>query len=198
VKRLFASLAVSLALALTIAAGSCTPDSGDEPTTERSVTQLPLPENVVSEELLLPLRQAKNFHHIADVYLQNGKVEQATEAVRSVLSLEFPNNAPEGEDVVLDARARLAKLLVTQGKTDEAMKVVQAGIQSATRDSFFLSNVYTVKGEVHEAIAVGLDETDKAAADGQREEAIKARMKSIEIDRALQKQLMRGQSGGAE
>ena len=95
--------------------------------------------------------------------------------------------------MLLDARARLSKLLVVQGKLDEAMRIVEEGIAAAKRRSFFLSNVHTVKGEVHEAIAVTLDDTDKAAADEQRKKAIEARMTSIEIDTELQKKLMRGE-----
>lgn len=180
-------------LALIVAAAgslviSCTSDGKDGSSTER-VTQLPQPEDVLSPELLLPLRQAQNLHHIADVQLQNGKLGEATEAVRRILSLRFPAGAPEGEDVILDARARLARMLVTQGKLAEALQVVDEGIKSASRDSFFLSNVNTARGEVLEALAVTLDDTDKAAADKHREDAIRARMRSIAIDNALLDQL---------
>ena len=153
------------------------------------MTRLPAPESVLSEELMLPLHQAKNLHRVADVYLQNGKVAEATESVRKILSLQFPDGAPEGEDVKLDARARLAKLLIPQGKLDEALKVLDDGINGSTRESFFLSNVYTVKGEVLQAIAATLDDTDKEAAARHRVQAIDALETSIHIDRRLQTQL---------
>lgn len=192
-KRSWILMVVGLALALPAAVASCASggdgEAGSEP---RSVTQLPLPENAISDELMLALRQAKNFHHIADVYLQNANLAKATDAVRNVLSIEFPANAPEAEDVKLDARARLAKLLVTEGKLTDAMKLVDDGIAGATRESFFLSNVYMVKAEIEEAIAVTLDDTDKAAADERRENAIRARLESIDIDKKLQDQLLRG------
>jgi tetratricopeptide (TPR) repeat protein len=156
------------------------------------VTVLPEFDQVIGEELMLALHQAKNFHHIADVYLHNGKTGKAIEAVQQILSIPFPADAPEAEDVLLDARARLAKLLVVDGRVDEAMKLVDAGIASARRDSFFLSNLHTVRGEVLEARAVTLEATDPAAATAAREQAIAARLKSIEIDRALQESLMRG------
>ncbi len=183
-----AVLAAAIAVTVALVAPSCTPggDTGDQP---GSVTRLPAPESVLSEDLMLPLHQAKNLHRVADVYLQNGKVAEATESVRKILSLQFPAGAPEGEDVKLDARARLAKLLIPQGKLDEALKILDDGINGSTRESFFLSNVYTVKGEVHQAIAATLDDTDKEAAARQRIQAIDALETSIHIDRRLQKQL---------
>jgi hypothetical protein len=182
----------AFALALTVAAAgslviSCTSD-GKDPSTER-VTRLPEPDDVLTPELLLPLRQAQNLHHIADVQLQNGKIGEATESIRRILSLRFPAGAPEGEDVILDARARLARLLITQGKLAEALQVVDEGIKGATRDSFFLSNVQTARAEVLEALAVTLDDTDRAAASKHREDAIRARMRSIAIDNELLRQL---------
>lgn len=191
-KRFITMMAAGLALALFVAAGSCTPEGEAEPGSDRLVTQLPLPENAISEDLMLALRQAKNFHHIADVYLQNANLDRAIDAVRSVLAIRFPAGAAEGEDVKLDARARLGKLLVARGELDQAMNVLDAGIDGATRESFFLSNVYTVKAEVEEARAVTLDETDRDAANQLREAAILSREKSIDIDRALQDKLLRG------
>lgn len=183
------SLAAGLALALAV---SCSAESSNDGAAERGVTQLALPENVLSEELMLPLRQAQNLHHIADVYLLDGNVTQAIEAVRKILELRFPQAAPEGEDVILDARARLAKLLVTTGGLDEAMKVLDAGIAGASRESFFLSNVFTVKGEVHEAMAVTLKDSNEAAAKEQSRLAIVAYSRSIEIDEALKAKLYKG------
>jgi hypothetical protein len=187
VKRLALSIALFLAAAGGLVIG-CTSDGKDSGSTER-ITQLPQPDDVLSPELLLPLRQAQNLHHIADVQLQMGKVAEATDTVRRVLSLQFPAGAPEGEDVLMDARARLARMLITQGKLAEALTTVDEGLKQSSRESFFVSNVYTARGEVLEALAVTLDETDKAAADQHRVDAIKARDKSIAIDKQLMQQL---------
>ena len=70
-----------------------------------------------------------------------------------ILSLQFPAGAPEADDVRLDARALLAKLLVGQDQLDEAMRIVEEGLASSQRDSFFVANLYTVQGEIHEARA---------------------------------------------
>jgi hypothetical protein len=187
-KRLALALALMLTAATAGVVTSCTSDGKDSGSEER-ITQLPQPDDTLSPELLLPLRQAQNLHHIADVQLQMGKVAEAADSVRQILSLSFPAGAPEAEDVTLDARARLARLLVPQGKLADALATLDEGIQKATRESFFLSNDYTARGEVLEAMAMQLDATDKASADQKREDAIRSRKKAIAIDQALMKQL---------
>jgi hypothetical protein len=76
--------------------------------------------------------------------------------------------------------------------------VVEDGLAGQPRRSFFLANLYTVKGEVHEAQAAALDQqnTDeaRAAARDARRAAIEAFDESIRINRALQEALL--QEGG--
>ena len=172
---------------LAIAATAGCKTSSDEP---QRVTEITEPRDAVSEELMLALGQAKNFHGKADVYVKNGDVAKAIAEVERVLSIPFPKDAPEGEDVTLDARARLAKLLLGKGDIAAARSVVTTGIESATRDSFFLANLHTVHGEVLEAQAVLLADTDSQAAKGVRLEAIAAFDRSIAINEKLQKQLL--------
>ena len=100
----------------------------------------------ISEELMLALAQAKNYHHKANVLVADGNPAQAIVTVRQILALRFPANAPEADDVRHDARALLAKLLASQGQLDNAMAVIAEGLASATRDSFFVANMYTVQG----------------------------------------------------
>ena len=110
-------------------------------------------------------------------------------SVREILSLEFPAGAPEAEDVRNDARALLGKLLVGQGDLDEAMHVVQEGIASSQRKSFFVANLYTVEGEIHEARANKLPAGDPHVVD-EKHAAIEAFDRSSQIDIELQKQLV--------
>jgi predicted negative regulator of RcsB-dependent stress response len=125
--------------------------------------------------------------------MSDGKLAEAIASLREILSLKFPAGAPEAEDVRNDARALLAKLLVSQNQIDEAMRVVQEGIGQSQRESFFVANLYTVKGEIHEARAALLDPSDptqKAKIVDEKHAAIDAYDKSNSINTVLQDKLM--------
>ena len=184
----------AVALGVLLAAGAlhgC--KEQDVPSGGNSVTRLPEPEDVLDEELMLALAQAKNFHHKAKVYMSDGNLAEAAAQMEAILAIPFPPAAPEGDDVRLDARALLAKLLVAQNKIDEAMTVVDQGIGGARRDSFFLANLYTVKGEVHHARAAQLEgepDANKQRIVDEKKAAIMAFDRSIAIDNQLVKQLV--------
>ena len=156
------------------------------------MTQVTEPNDVIDQKLMLALSQAKNFHHKAKVYMSDGNTAAAIASVREILSLKFPGNAPEAEDVRNDARALLARLLVGQGQLDSAMTVVTEGIAGSQRESFFVANLYTVKGEIHEARAAALDAdpATKPKAIEEKHAAIESFDKSNQIDKKLQDQLM--------
>ncbi len=161
----------------------------DAPVTTRTAD----PTEVIGEDLMIALSKAKNYHHKARVYMSDGKVAEAIASVRAILSLEFPAGAPEAEDVRNDARALLAKLLVGQNQIEEAMTVVTEGIAQSERESFFVANLYTVKGEIHEARATALDPADpnnKAKIVEEKRAAIEAYDKSNQINTVLQQRLM--------
>ena len=149
------------------------------------------PGPVISDALMLALAQAKNYHHKANVLVADGKPTEAIATVRQILALHFPANAPEADDVRHDARALLAKLLASQGSLDDAMAVIVEGLKSATRDSFFVANLYTVQGELHQARAEVLakDPARKTEADSARRAAIVAFDRAIQINIGLQQQL---------
>ena len=155
-----------------VTACSCNSHDESAPTTHTAE-----PSDAIDQNLMIALSKAKNFHHKAKVYMSDGNVADAIASVREILSLQFPPGAPEGEDVRNDARALLAKLLLGQGKLDEAMTVVTEGIAQSQRKSFFVANLYTVKGEVHQAR-------------NENHAAIEAWDKSIEINKRLQARLM--------
>jgi tetratricopeptide (TPR) repeat protein len=178
---------VGLGLGMVIGVGC-----NDTPT-QPSVTRVAESGDVIDQDLMIALAQAKNFHHKAKVYMTDGNLTEATAAVRQILSLRFPANAPEADDVRLDARALLAKLLVSQGQLDEAMRTVNEGLAQSARESFFVANLHTVQGEIHEARAAQLDsENQPTKAVDERRAAIAAYDRSIQINEALQKKLMEG------
>ena len=202
---------VRLLLAVIVVMGVITavgcPDR--EPAHQGRVTAVTEPAEVDDQALMVALSQAKNFHHKAKVQMSDGKLDDAIASVREILALHFPAGAPEADDVRNDARALLGKLLVEQGKLDDAMAVVTEGIGASQRDSFFVANLWTVKGEIHEARAAQLDHTalpfgsaadrsgaavgdatDKARAADEKRAAIEAYDHSIQIDKVIQKRLM--------
>ena len=166
-----------------ITACSCSSEKA-EPT---PTTHTAEPTEVIDQDLMIALSKAKNFHHKAKVYMSDGKLDDAIASVREILSLPFPPNAPEAEDVRNDARALLAKLYVGKGQLDDAMRVVQEGIAASSRESFFVANLYTVKGEIHEARAATLPPEQ---AKDEKHKAIESYDQSNQIDTELQKQLM--------
>jgi tetratricopeptide (TPR) repeat protein len=156
--------------------GSCTSSSGDgrgEP--KGRVTQLADPNDVIDEKLMIALAQAKNFHDKAKVYMLDGKSAEAI--------------AAEADDVRNDARALLAKLLADQGQLDEAMRVVEEGLAAATRDSFFVANLHTVKGEIHYKRAAAFADPKDPKAIDEKHQAIDSLERSIKINEKIQKEL---------
>jgi tetratricopeptide (TPR) repeat protein len=190
-KKYLLLVILGLGLAVTsLTACSCTGDRTDD-RTPRVTT--PDPTDVIDQGLMIALSKAKNYHHKARVYMSDGKLAEAIASLREILSLKFPAGAPEAEDVRNDARALLAKLLVSQNQIDEAMRVVQEGIGQSQRESFFVANLYTVKGEIHEARAALLDPSDptqKAKIVDEKHAAIDAYDKSNSINTVLQDKLM--------
>jgi tetratricopeptide (TPR) repeat protein len=194
-------LAVLLACAAGVA-GSCAPSDderdGDAPAQSKGrITEITQPGDALSEELMLALSMAKNLHHKADVYLAEMKSDEAASALRAILDIRFPAGAPEREDVTLDARARLAKLLASQGKLDEALTVADEGIKTASRRSFFLANLHAVRGEILEGRATQIEDSQPADARKLRVDAIKSLDEAIQIEKALLDQRYRQSREGS-
>jgi tetratricopeptide (TPR) repeat protein len=191
------SLALAVALGLGASALPACSTERDAGSPARSATRLTDPADagasgLIGQDLLVALAQAKNFHHKAKVYMTDGNLPAATAAVRQILSLAFPRGAPEADDVRNDARALLAKLLISQGQLDEAARTVAEGLAHSQRESFFVANLYTVQGEIHEARATALDASDPgtSAARDERHAAIESYDHSIQINERLQNKLM--------
>ena len=161
-----------LLVALLVGVAACT-------SSERSRVDTPAAERTpvasASAELLKALEAAQTLHHHADALVQAGQTDAAIAEVARVLEVPFPAGAPEAEDVRTDARARLGKLYLDAGRLDEAERVVDEGLAAGGRDSFFRANLYNVRGELHEARAVRLDEqAADAAAKAELRQAIEA------------------------
>ena len=149
------------------------------------ITEITQPGDALSEELMLALSMAKNLHHKADVYLAEMRSDEAVKALKEILDIRFPEGAAEAEDVTLDARARLSKLLASQGSLDQALTVADDGIKAAKRRSFFLANLHAVRGEVLEGRAVQIEDKQPDEAKALRRDAIKSLDEAIQIEKVL-------------
>ena len=143
----------------------------------------------VSQALLLSLAQVRALHHQADAYLTIGEVDAAIVAVSRVLEVPFPPGADEAEDTRIDARARLAKLYLGRGRSDEARRVVDEGFRTAGRESFFLANLAQVSGEVHEAEA--RRQVDPEAGRRELRAALADYDKAVQIAERIQRRLLK-------
>jgi len=186
------SIAVVCAVAwlVALAAAGC---SAERDASSPPATRIADPSDVIDQDLMIALGQAKNFHHKSKIYMTDGNLAAATASVRQILSLAFPRGAPEADDVRNDARALLAKLLISQGQLDEATRTVDEGLAQSQRESFFVANLYTVQGEIHEARAQAFDasgDANKSAAIDERRRAIASYDRSIQINERLQKKAM--------
>ena len=177
---------------LVIIMALCCACSGTSDRKASPATQLADSDDVADQALMVALAQAKNFHHEAKVFMSDGNLDAAIASVRRVLSVPFPAGAAEADDVRLDARALLGKLFIAQGKLDDALTIVNEGLASTTRDSFFVANLYTVQGEVHTAIGRHLDgdsDTATPAGAAERHAAIESFDRSIKINETIQRRL---------
>ena len=195
-----------LAIVVALLAAGCVDDSDRfAPRAERAgattATRVARPDDVaaapvIDEALMVALAQAQNFHAKARVYRADGKLDDAIAAVRQVMDLAFPADAPEGEDVRIDARALLASLLAERngaGDLDAAIAIATAGIDGASRDSFFVANLLTVRGKLQgqraEAIEAGQVPGTPADVTAARRAAIVDLDRSITINLAIQTRL---------
>lgn len=144
----------------------------------------------LDQRLMLLLSTARSYHHQADLQQRQGQLDQALVTINKILALELDSRWPEAEEARLDATARLAKLLLSKEQAARALATVDRGISSARRESFFLSNLHSVRGEVLEFQAKALDRAgDQAGARKVSRDAMAAYEASIAINKRLQLRL---------
>jgi tetratricopeptide (TPR) repeat protein len=144
-----------------------------------------------AEVVLLALSEAHAWQRRADLHLIDGDVAAAIIDLKELLTISFPPDAIEAEDVRLDACARLAKLHLSLGGEEgeaRALAQIAAGRKLATHDSFFRAHLEMAAADIYEARASRL--TDPEAQKAERRQALQALEQAIEIDRRLQRALL--------
>jgi len=143
----------------------------------------------LDRKLMLALSTARAYHHQADVYVADGNPNQAIEVVRKITQMTWPDG-PEAQEALDDAFARLAKLELSIGQSEQALTTAKQRLAVPAAESFFRSNLISVLGELTKARAEELDATDRGAASALRKEAIATFQRAIEMNERLQLRLI--------
>lgn len=134
---------------------------------------------VVDVELMAFLSEARALHHQANLKEEAGDVAGASAAMERLVTARRPRTsarpAPEVEEVLADAYARLAELHLRQGALAPAAEAIAEGLAHAPDPTYFRGHLLEVEGLVEEARAAGLADA------GKPEEALRARERAIAL-----------------
>ncbi|AKV02092.1 hypothetical protein AKJ09_08755 [Labilithrix luteola] len=129
----------------------------------------------VDAELMAFLSEARALHHQANIKEDTGDLDGAIAAMDRLVAAQRPARpAPEIEEVLADAYARLGELRLKKGDLAGAAAAVQSGLAHAPEPTYFRGHLVEVEGLVEEARAAGLADAGKPA------EAAKARERAIQ------------------
>ena len=183
----FASL-VALGVLSALGVASCGRERRPEPGSSSDALGGGKP---LDKALMLNLASARAYHHQADVYLADGNTDKAIDAVQKITDLPFPAEAPEAQEALDDAYARLGKLELGAGKVTDALAVVQKRLAEPAAESFFRSNLISVTGELLHERAKQLDASDVGQAKALRKQAIDTFQRAIDMNMRLQAALLK-------
>jgi hypothetical protein len=118
------------------------------------------------------LSAARSLHHEADIREGSGDTAGAIAALERLVALPAPR-AVEVDEVLADARARLAELRLERGDVEGADREVQEGLQRVQGATYFRGHLLEVRGLVEEQRA-------KALADaGRSDQAAQAKARAV-------------------
>jgi tetratricopeptide (TPR) repeat protein len=132
----------------------------------------------VDVELVAFLSEARALHHQANLKEDSNDLPGAIAAIQRLVTARRPHDgkpAPEIEEVLADAYARLAELQLRQGALDAAAASLREGLTHAPGPTYFRGHLVEIQGLVEEARAASLADA------GQPEEAARARARAIEL-----------------
>lgn len=138
----------------------------------------------VEEKMLSMLSMAKSRHRLATLALRAGKSDNALGYVDKILSLKFPKGFRPGEEMLLDAWARKAKMQLRLKQAKAALVTINAAIARPTWlvNSFYLANLYQVRGQVLEALQ-------------KPKRAVKSYQRSIKLNQRVIREIERKEGG---
>jgi tetratricopeptide (TPR) repeat protein len=154
----------------------------------------------VDTEIMAFLSEARALHHAANLKEASGDLAGAIDAMDRLVAARRPHPngkaAPEVEEVLADAYARLAELRLEKGDLDPAAVAVKSGLEHVAEPTYFRGHLVEVQGLVEEARAAQLADAGNAAeAARAREHAIQLLEEVVKIqDQVIQRSL--GKDGG--
>lgn len=151
----------------------------------------------VDMEIMAFLSEARALHHEANLKEDSGDLPGATSAIERLVAAKVPHpdrKAPEIEEVLADAYARLAELRLKKGDLDSAADAVKNGLTHVAEATYFRGHLVEVQGLVEEARAAQLADAGNAAeAAKAREHAIQLLEEVVKIqDQVIQRSLADG------
>jgi tetratricopeptide (TPR) repeat protein len=132
----------------------------------------------VDTEIMAFLSEARALHHEANMKEESGDLAAAVSAMERLVAARRPHperKAPEIEEVLADAYARLAELRLKKGELDPAAGAVKSGLEHVAEATYFRGHLVEVQGLVEEARAAQLADAGNAA------EAARAREHAIQL-----------------
>lgn len=183
--RLLAAVAAVAALLLALgfaAAPACSRPGADEGAP------------AVDTEIMAFLSEARALHHQANIKEESGDLPGAIDAIERLVAARRPHpdrKAPEVDEVLADAYARLAELRLRKGDLDPAATAVKSGLEHVAEATYFRGHLVEVQGLVEEARAAQLaDAGDAAEADRARAHAIQLLEEVVRIqEQVIQRSL---------
>jgi hypothetical protein len=154
----------------------------------------------VDTEIMAFLSEARALHHEANLKEESGDVPGAIGAIERLVAAKRPHpdrKAPEVEEVLADAYARLAELRLKKGDLDPAAGAVKSGLEHVEDATYFRGHLVEVQGLVEEARAARFADAGNAAeAAKSREHAIQLLEEVVKIqEQVIQRSLADGGAG---
>jgi hypothetical protein len=148
----------------------------------------------VDTEIMAFLSEARALHHEANLKEDAGDVAGAVSAMERLVAARRPHperKAPEVEEVLADAHARLAELRLKKGDLEGAAGAVKSGLEHVAEATYFRGHLVEVQGLVEEARAAQLADAGNAeGAAKAREHAIQLLEEVVKIqDQVIQRSL---------
>jgi hypothetical protein len=127
----------------------------------------------IDEAVMAFLSAARALHHEADLQERSGDSAGAIATLERLVALPAPPRAVEVDEVLGDARARMAELRLSRGDVEGASRDVHAGLERAQSPTYFRGHLLEVDGIVEEKRASALADA------GRPEEAARARTLAV-------------------